>query len=88
MPDNKIIEYGICSANDTQELVLYVDKELKNGYQPYGFVFTSLKGEMLFYHQAMVKISSARTAISKTVKIKQIGKPLKSLPVKKKVKNF
>ena len=72
------MEYGICSANETQELVVYVDRELKNGYQPYGFVFTSMKGELLFYHQAMVKVSSSKKIVIK--KKQTLIKKQKAIP--------
>lgn len=61
----KIIEYGVCSGRDNSELVRYVNLQLDRGYQPYGFVYTSVQEDGLMFHQAMVRTATA-------------GKPAKS----------
>ncbi len=55
MPTDKITEYGICSTNGHEDLAGLVNIQIGMGYQPYGFVFTSVQHNTLFFHQVMVK---------------------------------
>lgn len=61
----KITQYGICAAHTDGELAHYVNAQLKKGFQPYGFVFTSMQGDCLFFHQAMVRTSAVKKLVKK-----------------------
>ena len=54
MAVKKIIQFGICAANTDGELAAFVNRQLKEGWELHGFVFTSIQHEHLFFHQAMV----------------------------------
>lgn len=55
MSNRKIIDYGICSAHGTQDLIKHIQDALANGYQPYGFAFTTQHGHESLIHQPVVK---------------------------------
>lgn len=58
--DKNITEYGIATGHDHYELVAYVDSQIKEGWQPFGNVFTTIQHEMFFIHQPMVKYFSPK----------------------------
>lgn len=65
MMPGKITQYGICAAHTDGELAGMVNEQLKKGFQPYGFVFTSVQCDQLYYHQAMVKTGVIKKRTSK-----------------------
>jgi hypothetical protein len=53
---HSIVEYGMATANNHDQLLDFVNEGLMNGFQPYGAPFvTTVQYDNLFIHQAMVR---------------------------------
>ena len=71
MAVKKIVQFGICAANTDGELAGHVNRQLSEGWELHGIVFTSVQNEQLFFHQAMVCTSTnGSRKIIKPIKMK------------------
>jgi hypothetical protein len=52
---NSIVEYGMATAGNHKELLVYVQQAICEGFQPFGNVFTTNQYEQNFIHQPMVR---------------------------------
>jgi len=67
MAAKTIIQYGICAANTDGELAALVNRQLKEGWDLHGFVFTTTQHNQLFFHQAMVAYKTSPAVKKLTV---------------------
>ena len=63
----KIIHYDVCSANDHIQLTELINQGINQGFQPYGFSYTTIQNNILFIHQPMVQY--AKKQYKKVTKI-------------------
>lgn len=59
MEEKIVMDYGICNANTCTELAEHVAIQVRAGWQPHGFIFQSVQGQQIFFHQALVKYQNA-----------------------------
>jgi hypothetical protein len=66
MAVRKIVQFGICAANTDGELAGLVNRQIKEGWELHGVVFTSVQQDQLFFHQAMVAYANSK-AVTKII---------------------
>jgi len=66
----KIVEYDVCSAENHHGLVQLVNDAIKNGWQPYQGLCSSIQGGCTYIYQAMVRYAAPKKPVKKPIKRK------------------
>jgi len=67
--DKIIIQYGICSSPNYEELAGFLNKQIKAGWQPFHPLMLSNYCDKQFFHQVMVKYKAKSSETKKNIQI-------------------